>query len=108
MNQRTFVLGPRFLEQEVINWSHGNPMSRLHLPFGVALTADPALVRTALLKTVEQYPQVLAAPTPQVFFKGFGHNSLDFELLAWTREPQRQFVLKSDLYFRISDENASA
>lgn len=95
------VPNSRFLEQEVINWSHGNPMSRLHLPVGVAYTADPALVRTALLKTVEQYPQVLASPAPQVFFKGFGDNSLDFELLVWTREPQRQFVLKSDLYFRI-------
>jgi potassium-dependent mechanosensitive channel len=95
------VPNSRFLENEVINWSHGNPLSRLHLPVGVALSADPETIRTALLATVKNHSLVLDAPAPQVLFKGFGNNRLNFELLIWTKEPHRQFVLKSDLYFRV-------
>jgi small-conductance mechanosensitive channel len=36
-----------------------------------------------------------------VLFKGFGDSALDFELLVWTAEPDKQFLLKSDLYFRL-------
>jgi small-conductance mechanosensitive channel len=38
---------------------------------------------------------------PQVFFKGFGDSSLDFELLVWIVEPNLQPIIKSDLYFEI-------
>jgi small-conductance mechanosensitive channel len=36
-----------------------------------------------------------------VLFKGFGDSSIDFDLLVWTPLPHQQFVLTSDLYFRI-------
>ena len=95
------VPNSRFLDSEVINWSHGNPISRLHLPLGVAYGSDPNQVRTILLEAASQHPKVLASPSPSLLFKGFGDSSLDFELLIWTAEPDKQFLLKSDLYFLI-------
>jgi small-conductance mechanosensitive channel len=91
----------RFLEQEVINWSHDNPVSRIHLPVSVAHSSNVELVRSLLLQATQDHPHVLPSPKPNVFFKGFGDNSLDFELLVWTAEPSLQVPLKSDLYFRI-------
>lgn len=95
------VPNSRFLQQEVINWSHRNPTSRLHLPVGVSYDADPALIRSVLLEAAQHQPGVLQTPAPQVFFKGFGDSALNFELLVWIAEPNRQFVISSDLYFRI-------
>lgn len=95
------VPNSRFLDSEVINWSHGNPISRLHLPLGVAYGSDPQQVRTVLIESASGHPKVLASPAPSLLFKGFGDSSLDFELLIWTAEPDKQFLLKSDLYFLI-------
>lgn len=95
------VPNSRFLEKEVINWSHRNPISRLHLPVGVAYSSDPKVVQAALLEAASKHPNVLQAPSPLVLFKEFANNSLNFELLVWTAEPNKQFLLKSDLYYNI-------
>lgn len=105
---RVTILVPnsRFLEIEVINWSHGTPLCRLHLPIGVAYGSDPVRVRTALLEAARGHPRVLADPRPQARFVRFGESSLDFELLVWTTEPRGQFRLKSDLNFLLASSLA--
>lgn len=95
------VPNSRFLENEIVNWSHGNPVSRIRLPVGVAYHSDPEQVQAALLAACQTHPEVLASPPPQVFFLGFGDNALNFELLVWIAEPHRQLMIKSDLYFAI-------
>jgi small-conductance mechanosensitive channel len=95
------VPNSQLLAEEVTNWSHDNPVSRLHLPVGVAYGSDVEKVKEALLKVAEEHPEVLRYPQPQVFFNSFGESSLDFELLVWTSDPSRQIRLKSDLYFQI-------
>lgn len=95
------VPNSRLLDQEIINWSHGNPISRIRLPVGVAYAADPNQVKQVLLTAGQQQQEVLSTPSPQVFFLGFGDNALLFELLVWIAQPHRQLVIKSDLYFAI-------
>lgn len=95
------VPNSRFLESEVINWSHDNPISRLHLPVGVAYGSNVEEIRQVLIQSAKDHSGVLSTPPPQVFFKGFGDSSLDFELLVWIAEPNRQLKIKSDLYFSI-------
>ncbi|MDJ1184781.1 mechanosensitive ion channel domain-containing protein [Roseofilum casamattae] len=95
------VPNSRFLETEAINWSHGNPVSQLHVPVGVAYSCDPQEVRSILLNVADAHPEVLVEPPPNVMFKGFGDSSLNFELLVWLSEPRRQFRLRSDLYFAL-------
>jgi small-conductance mechanosensitive channel len=95
------VPNSRLLADEVTNWSHGNPTSRIHLPVGVSYSADAQKVKAALLQAANEHLEVLRYPPPQVFFKGFGDNSLNFDLLIWTSDPSRQLPLTSDLYFRI-------
>lgn len=95
------VPNSRFLEQEVINWSHGNPVSRIRLPVGVAYGTEPQRVKTALLEACKHNAQILRNPAPQVFFVGFGDSALNFELLVWIAQPNLQIIIKSDLYFAI-------
>ena len=95
------VPNSRFLESEVINWSHRNPISRIHLPVGVSYSSNIYQVKTALLEAAVKHPEVLRVPQPQVFFKGFGDSALDFELLVWIDQPPNQEYIKSDLNFYV-------
>ena len=91
----------RFLENEVVNWSHGNAVSRLHLPVGVAYGSDIALVKKALIEAIRRHPEVLVRPKPEVYFQRFGDSALHFEVMVWTGEPRKQFKVKSDLNYEI-------
>lgn len=97
------VPNSRFLESEVINWSHDNPVSRLRLKIGVAYGSDLQVVQSALLKAAQNHTDVLKLPPPRVVFSGFGDNSLNLELWVWCSEPSRQYILSSDLYFAIEE-----
>ena len=100
-NVSILVPNSRFLESEVINWTHGDPVSRLHVPVGVAYGSDIARVRAALLEAAHSHPDILTNPRPRVEFRSFGDSALHFDLLAWTRDPRIQFRLISDLNYRI-------
>ncbi|MEO0533859.1 MAG: mechanosensitive ion channel domain-containing protein [Cyanobacteria bacterium P01_A01_bin.123] len=95
------VPNSRFLDQEVINWSHRNPISRIRIPVGVAYGSDPDQVRKVLLEAGRKHAKVLSTPSPLVLFSGFGDSSLDFQLLVWIAEPGKQLIIRSDLYFMI-------
>jgi potassium efflux system protein len=95
------VPNSRFLEQEVINWSHRNPVSRIRVPVGVSYSASPSQVQEVLIAAGHDHPEVLSTPPPRVLFIGFGDSSLDFELMVWIAEPNKQLLIKSDLFFII-------
>ena len=96
------VPNSRFLEQEVINWSHRNPISRIRIPVGVSYNANPEEVRNVLIKTGNAHEDVLVTPPPQVLFCRLGDSAFEFELLVWVAQPSRQFIIKSDLLFMLT------
>ncbi len=96
------VPNSRFLEKEVINWSHRNPISRIRIPVSASYNADPDEVRNLLLKTGNAHEDVLVTPPPQVLFCSLGDSAFEFELLVWVAQPSRQFAIKSDLLFMIA------
>jgi len=98
------VPNSRLLDTEVVNWSHRNSASRLVLPVRVAYGSNMNIVCSALLEAAKYNSDVLKKPAPKVWFKGYGEDFLDFQLLVWISKPRRQFQIKSDLYFQI-DEN---
>ncbi|MGF1515620.1 MAG: mechanosensitive ion channel domain-containing protein [Elainellaceae cyanobacterium] len=95
------VPNSEFIESKVINWSHGHPVSRLHIPLGVAYGTHIKQLRTAALEAAHTHPEVLRYPKPQLWFQGFGDSSLDFDLLVWVRDPRHQFQVRSDLYYLL-------
>ena len=58
----------RFLDSEVINWSHSSPISRLKIPVGVAYGSNLEIVRNLLIKVAKNHQDILSMPSPQVFF----------------------------------------
>ncbi|MDJ0662060.1 MAG: mechanosensitive ion channel [Crocosphaera sp.] len=94
----------RFLDSEVINWSHSSPISRLKIPVGVAYGSNLETVRKVLIETAKNHRDILSMPSPQVFFSEFGDSSLNFNLLVWISKPYKQFQIKSDLYFTIDSK----
>lgn len=75
-----------FITLRVVNLSRGGDRIRVHVPIGVAYGVDPVLVQRALLDAAASEPAVLVDPPPTVRLVGYGDSSVDFELLAWTRE----------------------
>lgn len=94
----------RFVENNVINWSHHDSRCRIHIPVGVAYHSDTLAVSEALIEAARKSSRVLSDPPPRVWLKGFGASSLDFELLVWINQPAESEPIKSGLNFLIERE----
>jgi small-conductance mechanosensitive channel len=98
------VPNSKLTNEEYVNWSYTNEPVRLHIPIGVAYESDVDTVRAALLAAAEGIEQVIANPKPSVRLVKFGDSTLDFELLVWTREPEKHPQIRSDVNFNIHRE----
>jgi len=94
----------RFVENNIINWSHRDSRCRIHISVGVAYGSDTLLVSEALLDAARKSSRVLTDPPPKVWLKRFGDSSLDFELLVWIDQPSESEPIKSGLNFLIERE----
>jgi small-conductance mechanosensitive channel len=75
---------------------------RFRIPIGVAYGSDVSKVCETLLAVGRENPNTLQEPAPSVFLKGFGENSIDFELVVWSSEMSaRPSRYRSDLNFAI-------
>lgn len=95
------VPNSKLVSQRVINWSYGDPRTRISIPIGVATNSDVKLVTDTLMLAAKEVENVLSDPPPKVQFLRFGDYSLDFRLLVWTRKPSRHPQMKSDINYRI-------
>ncbi len=100
-NISIIVPNSQLINQAVINWSHGDPRIRVHVPVGVAYGSDVELVTETLLAAARAQPDVLTRPEPEVRFLAFGDSSLNFELLVWSDEPPNYHRLRSKLNYTI-------
>jgi len=73
---RVTILVPNahLLEKEVVNWSHGDPVSRIHVPVGVEYGADLRRARAAMLEAARAHPDVLDDPRAAVELRSFGES----------------------------------
>ncbi len=94
----------RFLDSEVINWSHSSPISRLKIPVNVAYGSNLEVVRNILINVAKNHQDILSMPSPQVFFSEFGDSFIKINLLVWISKPYKQFQIKSDIYFKIDSQ----
>lgn len=100
-NISVIVPNQEFINKKVINWSIGDPKVRIHVPVGVAYGSNLETVTRALLKVADEMDGVLKKPEPEVRFLEFGNSSLNMELLVWTVDPAKHFLLRSRLNYAI-------
>lgn len=98
------VPNSEFISSRINTWTYGDDWRRLTIPFGVSYDADPELVKkiaieaareVSITKEDEDHPI-------QVWFEGFGDNSLNFSIKVWCRINQLTRIrmgLHSDYYF---------
>jgi small-conductance mechanosensitive channel/CRP-like cAMP-binding protein len=101
-----FVIVPnqRFIENNTVNWSYEGHTCRIHIPVSVAYDTDLLILTEALLTAARHEPRVLSNPPPEVWFKAFGKESLEFELLVWIDDPDANEPIRSSINFRIAYE----
>ncbi len=103
-NDNIIVIVPNsdFITKELVNWTVNDRQVRIAVPVGVGYSSHPPGVRDILLRVASEHPDVLSDPPPNVIFKDFGDNSLDFVLRVWTTSKlQIPAVLTSELNFSI-------
>ncbi len=98
------VPNSRFLDNNVVNWSYGDPNCRITIKVRVVEESDSLTVMEALLAAARQESRVLSSPSPEVYFKGVKKDSLRFELLVWIRTPAEMDAIKSALQFLVETE----
>jgi len=74
------VPNKEFITGRLVNWTLSDPIIRIVVPVGIAYGSDTALAEKLLIKAAEENSMVLKKPAPMAVFKGFGDNSLNFEL----------------------------
>ena len=101
-NIAIIVPNTKFIDSTVTNWTWGDPRVRFRVPIGVAYGSGVNQVCEALIAAAKEHPATLPDPAPTVFLEKFGDNSIDFELVVWSREMSyRPRRFRSDLNFLI-------
>ncbi len=90
-----------FISSTVINWSHGDPKTRLEVDVGVSYHSDVDTVIQCLKEAAQDHPQVLRHPSPEVLHLGFGDSSWNMRLWAWVDSPQGRRRIQSDIHCAI-------
>ena len=94
----------RFINENVVNWTHNNMVNRFRITVGVAYGSDEEVVHRVLKECAEAHGDVITKETDRsvlVRLNGFGDSSLDFEILFWSRNAFRIEQTKSDIRFAI-------
>ena len=82
---RQELLGPNkeFITNKLLNWSLTDPVTRVHIPVGIAYGSDVARALALMQEAAEEHPNVLKDPAPILTFESFGDNSLNLKLRAY-------------------------
>ena len=79
------VPNSEFISGRVANWTYGEEMRRIHIPFSVAYGTEKELVRETGLAAAFSIPGSINEEDrkPEVWLVNMGENGLEFELVVW-------------------------
>ncbi|MGE0474160.1 MAG: mechanosensitive ion channel family protein [Nitrospirales bacterium] len=91
------VPNSEFISNTVINWSHGDPKTRLEIDVGVSYNSDLDQVMDSLLAAAKEHPLILPHPAPKAWLLSFGDSAWNMRLLVWVGDPQGRRQIQSDI-----------
>jgi small-conductance mechanosensitive channel len=89
------------LNDKLINWTLSDMDRRIDVNVGVAYGSDARKLLSLLMEVTRSTDGVADEPEPTVLFLGFGANSLDFSIRAWTKNYGDWVKIRSDLTVRV-------
>ena len=96
---------------KIVNQSAPYPHFRVRIGVGVAYGSDLEQVERILVDVAKQNPLVMKDPAPRARLRLFNNSSIDFELLAWAKEPQDRgritHEIGKQIYLRFNDEGVT-
>lgn len=96
-NISIIVPNTEFVENDVINYSHGDSTFRLDINVGVAYSSDLDTVLKALNEVAKEHPEVMRYPTHQVHLTEFGDSSWEMQLRVWIPNVKERYILRNEL-----------
>jgi potassium efflux system protein len=104
-NFHIIVPNASFLETNVINWTHEDPLIRVRIAVGVAYGSPIREVERLLIQASAEHPRTLKSPPPAVYFEDFGDSALAFEVRFWIRYDERtdRSLVRSEIRFRVNE-----
>lgn len=92
-NREVLLPNKSIITENVTNWTLKDAVTRIVINIGVAYGTDVEKVRDLLMKVLQDQPNVLEQPAPQVFFLEHGDSSLNFEVRAFVERPEERLPL---------------
>ena len=80
-NKVLIIPNHKYLTSTLFNWTENGTVLRGSVSVGVDYNSDVDQVKEILLDIADSHPHLMKNPTPNVIFKNFGDNSLDFQLI---------------------------
>lgn len=100
-NVEVIVPNTNLVNNELINYTHSDPVIRIDVPIGVSYNSDPFKVKEVLIKNLSKLENVLENPEVTVYFTNFGESSLDFQVSVWTDNALKKKVIESEARYAI-------
>jgi len=104
-NVHLLVPNSAFLEKNITNWTLSNMQIRSNVTVGVAYGSPLELVRELLFEAANGHDRISFEPRPEVFFRDFGDNSLNFAVFfsLTLQNLTDRYRIQSDVRFSIAE-----
>ncbi|MEX2175097.1 MAG: mechanosensitive ion channel domain-containing protein [Pirellulaceae bacterium] len=103
-NHEIIVPNSKLLETSVVNWTLSDDTVGGTIAVGVAYGSPTREVERLLLLAANEHSEVLKDPAPELLFKDFGADALQFEIRFWVHlRACKKGEVESDLRFRIDE-----
>lgn len=86
-NQQVIVPNGKIFGDTIVNVGH-NPIRRVDIDVGCDYGADIDECRATLETVVAHIPDMIKEPAPQIFLKGLGGSSVDWQVRIWCDTPK--------------------
>lgn len=100
-NISIIVPNSQFVENNVINFSHGDPTFRLDISVGVSYASDLEKVLKALNEVAEEHPKVMKNPKHEVHLTEFGDSSWNMQLRVWIANVKERYRMRNEMHQTI-------
>lgn len=96
-NVSIIVPNSAFIEKDVINYSHGDPMYRLDVNVGVSYGSNLETVLKALKEVADENKLVLKNPEAEYHLLDFGDSSWNMQLRTWIADVKHYPRVRNEL-----------